>query len=375
MRTCLIFYFGSTRRGCWIRLQRLIDSLRLAGTRCIIVVNDRSVSHLKCRHNVAVIQLGTRSRSVNSLIWLFLSPIAALLLAARYNVSEAIVFDFHNAYPLTLVRSRLRTPFAIAVRGASTVHIVNNGYTRLERWTLSAMTKVGTILAEKVVFTSHASAAASRPLLEGRSISSCVIQNDILPAKLETGSLPAANRMDIDRKTICFGYCGQFIPRKNVKLILQAIALMPKSEQARCELVLQGADKATKQRLLEVSTEFGIVATISILPWSDRLDSFWRTVDVFILPSVFDDSSNSLLEALGRDKACIAANTLANVEIFGSDLGTFNPSDAGRELARLMCSTVQNNRFLEILTERSRKRREQLQFDWENSMLSELMER
>ena len=116
--------------------------------------------------------------------------------------------------------------------------------------------------------------------------------------------------------TITIGSVSLLRPEKNLGLLLQAFArLVPEAPHVRLMLVGSGPEW---EKLQSLACELGISARCRFLPAEREVATRLRAMDIFVLPSISEALSNSLMEAMGCGCAVIASNTGGNSELVTS---------------------------------------------------------
>jgi sugar transferase (PEP-CTERM/EpsH1 system associated) len=108
------------------------------------------------------------------------------------------------------------------------------------------------------------------------------------------------------------GSVGRLVPVKNYSLLLRAFARLPR--QLACQLVLigEGPERAALERL---AGELEIRGDVQFTGHRDDVPELLRGLDVFVLPSVSEGMSNTLLEAMATGIAVLASDVGGNSEI------------------------------------------------------------
>ncbi len=87
-----------------------------------------------------------------------------------------------------------------------------------------------------------------------------------------------------------------------------------KQKQVNARYLIVG-DGPMKPKVIELIRELGIEKDIIILGFRDDIPEILAAVDIFVLPTLFEGLSMSLLEAMASGKAIIATDILANREL------------------------------------------------------------
>lgn len=117
-------------------------------------------------------------------------------------------------------------------------------------------------------------------------------------------------------RTMCIGSVGRLVPVKNYSLLLQAFARLPLSLPCRLVLVGDGSERAALSKL---ATELGILDRVEFAGHRDDVAQLLRAMDIFVLPSLSEGLSNTLLEAMAAGVPVIASDVGGNREIVESE--------------------------------------------------------
>jgi glycosyltransferase involved in cell wall biosynthesis len=130
-------------------------------------------------------------------------------------------------------------------------------------------------------------------------------------------------------------------PEKDLITLQKAFALVAASHPG-LRLVIVGSGPE-RDRLLENARELGIEAQSHFVPATADVTSWLHAIDIFVLPSLSEALSNSLMEAMGCGCAVIASDTGGNPELVehGKTGLIFRPGDA-EDLARQIESLVES---------------------------------
>ena len=107
-------------------------------------------------------------------------------------------------------------------------------------------------------------------------------------------------------------FTGRLHPQKNLPLLLEAWAEVPETAPASLILVGPGNDR---QRLTELAGSLGIAEQVQFVGAVDDPADYLRAADVFVLPSVAEGMSNSLLEAMATALPCAVSGIGGNTDL------------------------------------------------------------
>lgn len=104
-------------------------------------------------------------------------------------------------------------------------------------------------------------------------------------------------------------FCGRLVRMKNVEYLLAGFAAM--SLRRRCLLLIVG-DGDRRAALEAEARRLDIADYVAFVGHVDRVESFLRVSDVFVLPSLYEPFANALLEAMAAGVPCIAIRPVAS---------------------------------------------------------------
>ena len=110
---------------------------------------------------------------------------------------------------------------------------------------------------------------------------------------------------------------GRLDPIKNQAELIAALSLIKKYEPniyTNLELVIIG-DGPEKENLINLVKNLQVESSVKILGSKDNISTFLNKADLFILPSINEGVSNTLLEAMSSGLPVLAADVGGNSEI------------------------------------------------------------
>lgn len=142
---------------------------------------------------------------------------------------------------------------------------------------------------------------------------------------------PSASKEDIRRKLgwpagLLFLYTGRFTPQKHLPFFVDAFASAVKKSRTPAFLILIG--EGIEEGIIgKTAAQAGIANKLLIYPPMKRLSHAYAAADVFVLPSLAEGLSNSLLEAMSSGLAVLASRAGGNSEVVaeGSTGFLFDP--------------------------------------------------
>ncbi len=156
---------------------------------------------------------------------------------------------------------------------------------------------------------------------------------DIRPSLRKQFGLPA--------ESFVVGSVGRMVPIKDQSTLLKAAEILAlRGEDIRVLLVGSGPELIRLQRYVESSA--GLSGRVLFVGSTDHVPELLNVMDVFVLPSICEGMSNTLLEAMASGLPVVATRVGGNPEVVEEDRSgwLFLPGDvedlAGR-LQRLAC--------------------------------------
>jgi glycosyltransferase involved in cell wall biosynthesis len=121
-------------------------------------------------------------------------------------------------------------------------------------------------------------------------------------------------------------------PEKGLPMLLEAFRRVRETHD-RVKLLIAG-DGPLKPRLEAMSGELGIREACVFEPATDRVADRLRLIDIFVLPSISEALSNSLMEAMACGCAAVASRVGGNLELVRhGETGLLFDCADGRQLA------------------------------------------
>lgn len=107
-------------------------------------------------------------------------------------------------------------------------------------------------------------------------------------------------------------FTGRLHPQKNIPLLLEAWTTVARRSSANLILVGPGDDR---RKLEDLAASLGIAERVQFTGGVADPSDYLRAADLFVLPSVAEGMSNSLLEAMATALPCIASRIAGNTDL------------------------------------------------------------
>ena len=171
---------------------------------------------------------------------------------------------------------------------------------------------------------------------------------------------PGARPLGLSKETLVIGTVSVQRPEKNIGILLRAFAKIAlRHSHLRLVLVGDGSERASLERL---ARELGLSENCRFVASQDDVVPFLRCIDIFVLPSLVEALSNSLMEAMACGCAVIASRVGGNPELISDGTtGLLFESNNSDDLSHCL-ETLINNAVLRRQFAGAALRRTQEQF-------------
>ena len=129
------------------------------------------------------------------------------------------------------------------------------------------------------------------------------------PARFHPGPSRVEDRLPPRPRVL---FTGRLHPQKNLDVLLDAWAEVARRSDAHLVLLGDGPDR---DRLRSKAEALGLADRVHFPGPVDTPDEYLRAADLFVLPSVAEGMSNSLLEAMASSLPCIASAIGGNTDL------------------------------------------------------------
>ncbi|HAZ49146.1 MAG TPA: glycosyltransferase [Cyanobacteria bacterium UBA11369] len=178
-----------------------------------------------------------------------------------------------------------------------------------------------------------------------------VIPNGVDEEKYSPGFSQFKSQLQAER---IFVYQGRIAVEKNVEALLKAWQKAKMGPECKLVIVGDGPTRSSLEPFYD--SEYGIV-WLGFVADEQRRIEILRGSDVFILPSLVEGLSLSLLEAMACGLACIATDVGADGEVLQGQAGIIvNPQRVVTELQTLLPLMREHTEFTARLGQKARQR-------------------
>lgn len=176
-----------------------------------------------------------------------------------------------------------------------------------------------------------------------------VIYNGIAPLTFNAEKVQTLRQLlNIPINHTVLGTVARFDPIKNHTMMLQAFANVL-LKQPNCTLLIVG-DGEERQNIENCINELGIAENVILAGYEPKPAEHIALMDIFLLSSLSEGTSMTLLEAMSISKPCVVTNAGGNPEIIiDQENGYVTPNDNAAHYAaaiiKLLESPQQQNLF------------------------------
>ncbi len=170
---------------------------------------------------------------------------------------------------------------------------------------------------------------------------------------------------------IQIGTVSRLAPQKNLPLLLSALQELNSMGSSRYELSVVGVGPLKKE-LQSLAMELGVGNAVFWKGQSKDVLAFYRSLDLFVLPSDYEGFGLVLLEAMSQGIPVIARRVSAIPEVLGDKhpglVDTNNPSDLAQKIQKMSedretlnsCLRYQAKRIQEFSIQKTQKAHERV---------------
>ncbi len=160
--------------------------------------------------------------------------------------------------------------------------------------------------------------------------------------------------LEIPLEKIIIGCVGRLEKQKGHKYLLQAFSQALK-KQPKLFLIIIGTG-SDKEKLEELTNNLSIQDNVKFLGRRTDVAEILQVIDIFVLPSLFEGMSNSLMEAMASGLPIIATNIAENGELIeNGKTGILVPPKDSNALAKALVGLTSNIEKQKLLRENAKQ--------------------
>lgn len=195
--------------------------------------------------------------------------------------------------------------------------------------------------------------------------------NHIIYYGLKSTSVSQKKKSGVQSRPTQLGTVSRLVPQKNLPLLLSALKELNSVNSSSFELAVMGTGPLEKE-LRSMAVRLGVEKSVSWKGQSKDILDFYRSLDIFVLPSDYEGFGLVLLEAMSQGIPVVARRLSAIPEVMGElNPGLVNsdkPIDLANKIKEILdnkeifeqCLKYQGMRLLEFSIDRTQLAHERL---------------
>lgn len=178
-----------------------------------------------------------------------------------------------------------------------------------------------------------------------------VVYNGIKPLEPSTGELSALKiSLGLPESAFVFGTVARLDPIKNQSMLIEAFAEAEKCIAEAYLLIVGDGELMTS--LSQQVTRLGLQHKVTFTGYKANPTNYLAIMDVFLLPSLSEGTSMTLLEAMSIGKPCVVTNAGGNPEIVAhSKTGLVTANDNQEELKEALITISESEKMQTLFSE------------------------
>lgn len=283
------------------------------------------------------------NQNLLSYSWKALKYSKSLIKKGNYDLIHAFF-----GIPCGFIAMKLKLPYVVSLRG-SDVPFYNERFKTLDKLFFKRLSK-------KIWRRGKAVVCNSEGLKELALQSSPRQEMSVIYNGIDIDEFRPSEKKVIDDKIVILS-TGRLIQRKGFQYLIQAVAGI---DGVKLQLV---GDGNIKEELGEQAENLGVEIEFSGTVEHSKVVSYLQKADVFVLPSLNEGMSNSVLEAMACGLPIIATNVGGSQELVKGN-GFIVAKKSVNELKKALLIYKNDKRLLKMHSKKSRERA--LNMSWQS---------
>jgi len=245
-----------------------------------------------------------------------LVQVASLIRKHGIDVCHSVMARATNSATVSFVSKQLKKPHVHTVQGIGTdverlhVDLIAYAYDRtMVRFILKSAKKVIVLSESLKPYSIKRGADPEKIVVVPNGVDCSFFDSESSEAR--EGAHMIREKFKIPEDELVVGYIGRMVPVKGLKYLIQAMSEVQRKHPS-VHLLMVG-DGFEKAELQETAQKLGLKAHFA--GWGKNVLSFYAAIDIFVLPSLLEGLSNSLLEAMSMGRPIIATWAGGNKDI------------------------------------------------------------
>jgi len=175
--------------------------------------------------------------------------------------------------------------------------------------------------------------------------------------------------LGINKDDFVIGYIGRLSKRKNVSYLLDAIKnVFEHYSQKGIKIIIVG-NGPERFNLEKQVNDYKLEKVIYFFDWQKDITNYMNSLNVLVLPSLYEGCPNIILEALSYNVVSLGSNAKGIKEVLQYDELLFDLSDF-KDLSTKLRIIFEDTVKLKNMITLSSKRKAIFTFDWSDLVLS-----
>jgi glycosyltransferase involved in cell wall biosynthesis len=302
------------------------------------------------------------------LVWAIAAAFKILSTNKRYHFAEIHAYGYRFDALAAMISSRIiGVPYSVHIKGPG-LHLKQLLPSRIQRCLRSLEHPMNLLTLKRaslILCETEEGRRSLYPYIEKKT----KIQLSPSPMPVRDYNLPGRIRetmregLGLKKGTVVIGYVGRLSPEKNLETLVRAYTSARDLTKHPSKLLIIGSgpsEMGLKRLAANLQTDENVVFT------GRRSDvpELLQALDVFVNPSFFEGSSNSLLEAIAAGKVAVTSNLPGNREILADEAGyLFDPHDV-TSLERILVELINDHKMRD--QKRLKAYRSAMRYDLDN---------
>ncbi|MBN2090305.1 glycosyltransferase family 4 protein [candidate division KSB1 bacterium] len=213
---------------------------------------------------------------------------------------------------------------------------------KLAIFVFGLMERIAGVFSDKIIFVNQYDKITASKMRLASAEKMITIPNGIDFVELSSRSRSSANTkksIGIEASDAVVGMVARLWEQKSPQDFIRSVPTVVKEFSAAKFLVI--GDGHLKGELQQLSIELGISENVLFLGWRNDVRELLKILDVFVLPSLWEGLSVSILEAMASGKPVVASNIKGNNELVvdgatGYLVEPRNPEQIGEKVLTLL---------------------------------------
>lgn len=144
---------------------------------------------------------------------------------------------------------------------------------------------------------------------------------------------PVAEPSFSNNERLIYGCYGRLVNKKGFHVLLNAFEMLRKNTSAK---LIIGGDGSDMKKLKALTAKLELQERVQFIGWVTDVESFLKSIDIFVLPSIDEPFSITTLEAMAMGKIIISTKSQGPKEMLNSQNAYLGEVNNARSLCNIM---------------------------------------